>query len=489
MRLAELLPGAKIPAGLAERDVREIVYDSRLATPGSAFFAVPGVRADGLAFAPQALRQGAIAVVTEVRGTTPIDESALIEVADVRAALAAASARLYPRQPETIVAITGTSGKTSVAAFTRQIWAALGLQAASLGTLGVVAPGGSAYGALTTPDPITLHKTLDDLSHRGVTHLALEASSHGIVQRRLDGVRLSAGAFTNLSRDHLDYHATMEAYLTAKLELFERLLEPGQSAVVDADSDAAEQVMAACAARGLRVFSTGIKGAGLKLLAAKPDATATRLEIACEGEIFKLALPLAGAFQTSNALVAAGLCIVTGGAPARVLAALETLKGAPGRLERVGERHGAPVYVDYAHKPDALDKVLRTLRPYVRGKLVVVFGCGGDRDAGKRPIMGEIAARLADVVVVTDDNPRSEDAATIRRAILAGAAGGADIREIGDRARAIGESIAGLGAGDLLLIAGKGHETGQIIGDAILPFSDIDCATRGLKDAARKDDA
>jgi UDP-N-acetylmuramoyl-L-alanyl-D-glutamate--2,6-diaminopimelate ligase len=489
MRLAELLPGAHIPAGLAERDIREIVCDSRLATPGSAFFAVPGVRADGLDFAPQALRQGAIAVIAEARGTTPIDKGALIDVADVRAALATASARLYPRQPETIVAITGTSGKTSVAAFTRQIWAALGLQAASLGTLGLVAPGGSVYGALTTPDPITLHKTLDDLSRRGVTHLALEASSHGIVQRRLDGVRLSAGAFTNLSRDHLDYHATMEAYLEAKLELFERLLEAGQSAVVDADSDVAEQVLAACAARGLRVFSTGIKGAGLKLLAASPDGTGTRLEIAYEGAIFKLALPLAGAFQTSNALVAAGLCIATGGAPALVLAALEALQGAPGRLERVGERHGAPVYVDYAHKPDALEKVLRTLRPYVRGKLVVAFGCGGDRDAGKRPIMGEIAARLADVVIVTDDNPRSENAAEIRRAILAGANGAAEIREIGDRARAIREAVAGLGAGDLLLIAGKGHETGQIIGDAILPFSDIDCAARALRDAALKDNA
>ncbi len=490
MRLAELLPGAKIPAGLTDRDVTGIVCDSRMATPGSVFFAVPGARADGLAFAPQALRQGAIAIVTEARPAERADLGpALIEARDVRAALAMASARLYPRQPETIVAITGTSGKTSVAAFTRQIWAALGFEAASLGTLGVVAPGGSAYGALTTPDPISLHRTLDDLAGAGVTHLALEASSHGIVQHRLDGVRFGAGAFTNLSRDHLDYHATMEEYLAAKLELFERLLEPGQSAVVDADSDAAEKVLAACAARGLRVFSTGIKGASLKLLGAEPEGIATRLEVSYEGEIFKLKLPLAGAFQTSNALVAAGLCIVTGGAPARALAALEALEGAPGRLERVGARRGAPVYVDYAHKPDALDKVLRTLRPYVRGKLVVAFGCGGDRDAGKRPIMGEIAARLADVVIVTDDNPRSEDPAAIRRAILAGAAGAADIREIGDRARAIREAIAGLHPGDLLLIAGKGHETGQIIGDATLPFSDRDCACRGLMDAALKDDA
>ncbi len=264
MRLAELLPGAEIPARLTERDITEIVCDSRLATPESLFFAVPGARADGLAFAPQALRQGAVAVVTEARDASSVDATALIKVADVRAALAQASARLYPRQPESIVAITGTSGKTSVAAFTRQIWAALGLPAASLGTLGVVAPGGSAYGALTTPDPITLHRMLDDLARRGVTHLALEASSHGIHQRRLDGVRFSAGAFTNLSRDHLDYHATMEDYLAAKLELFERLLEPGQSAVIDADSDVAEKVLAACAARGLRAFTTGFKGENLQ---------------------------------------------------------------------------------------------------------------------------------------------------------------------------------------------------------------------------------
>lgn len=497
MRLAELLPGARIPQSLAGADIAAIVCDSRRATPGSLFFAVPGSRVEGLAFAPEALRRGAVAVVADSAapaGGEGFGESARIDVPDVRAALAAASARLYPGQPETIVAITGTSGKTSVAAFTRQIWAALGLPAASLGTLGLVAPGGSAYGALTTPDPISLHQTLDGLAGDGVTHLAIEASSHGIVQRRLDGVRFAAGAFTNLSRDHLDYHATMEDYLAAKLELFGRLLAPGASAVVDADSDVAGKVLAACAARGLRAFTTGFKGENLKLLSAGPDGAATRLAIAYKGEVFRLALPLAGAFQASNALVAAGLCIVTGGAPAKVLAALEKLEGAPGRLERVGARGGAPVYVDYAHKPDALDKVLRTLRPYASGALAVVFGCGGDRDPGKRPIMGEIAARLADIVIVTDDNPRSEEPAAIRRAILAGVANGADggaadVREIGDRAQAISAAVAGLRPGDVLLIAGKGHETGQIIGNATLPFSDRDCARLALKSAALKDDA
>jgi UDP-N-acetylmuramoyl-L-alanyl-D-glutamate--2,6-diaminopimelate ligase len=489
MRLAELLPGVHVPEDLVERDVAGITCDSRFATSGSVFFAVRGARADGLAYAAQAVKLGAIAIVAENRPNSPVDGAPVIEVADVRAALARASAQFFPRQPETVVAITGTSGKTSVAAFTRQIWSALGRAAASLGTLGVISPSGAAYGALTTPDPISLHRTLDDLAGSGVTHLALEASSHGIVQHRLDGVRLSAGAFTNLSRDHLDYHPTMEAYLAAKLNLFKRLIEPGQSAVVDADSDVAENVIAACAARGLRAFTTGINGAGLRLLAAEPGPVATRLDIAYDGEIFKIALPLAGAFQTSNALVAAGLCIVTGSPARRVFAALETIEGAPGRLERVGARRGAPVYVDYAHKPDALDKVLRTLRPYVKGKLVVAFGCGGDRDAGKRPIMGEIAARLADVVVVTNDNPRSEDAAAIRRAILAGTAAGAEVLEIGDRADAIRAGVAMLGPGDVFLIAGKGHETGQIIGDTTLPFSDSECARLALKDAALKDDA
>ncbi|VTZ48629.1 UDP-N-acetylmuramoyl-L-alanyl-D-glutamate--2, 6-diaminopimelate ligase [Methylocella tundrae] len=487
MRLAELLPGAPLPEGLIEREVAEISCDSRSTPPGGVFFAIPGTRSDGLAFAPQAIARGAIAVVAQTPTAREIAGAPVIAVGDVRAALAEASARLFPRQPGTIVAITGTSGKTSVAAFVRQIFAAQGFAAASLGTLGVVAPSGSVYGALTTPDAISLHRTLDDLAGRGVTHLALEASSHGIVQRRLDGVRLSAGAFTNLSRDHLDYHATMEDYLAAKLELFERLLRPGQSAVVDADSEVAEKVIRACVARGLNVLSTGVKGNGVTLLSAQPDSVSTRLEVVYEGRRFMVRLPLAGAFQASNALVAAGLCIATGSPAEQVFAALENLEGAPGRLERVGERKGAPVYVDYAHKPDALENVLRTLQPYVKGSLVVVFGCGGDRDAGKRPIMGEIAARLADRVIVTDDNPRSEDAASIRRAILLGAAGALELYEIGDRASAIREAVATLGPGDVLLIAGKGHETGQIIGDATLPFSDSDCARAALKDAALKD--
>lgn len=484
MRLADLLPSEKIPEPYAGREVTSVSFDSRAVNEGSVFFAVPGVKADGLSFAAQAVQRGAIAVVAERSAEAPIGPAAFVKVEDARRALSEAAARLYPRQPETIVAITGTSGKTSIASFVRQIWAKLGAKAASLGTLGVVAPSGAAYGSLTTPDPVTLHKTLDQLARDGVTHLALEASSHGLDQRRLDGVRLAAGAFTNLSRDHLDYHPTLEDYLAAKLRLFERLLRPRQPAVVDADSDVADKVIAACEKRGLSVLSVGRKGTALRLVEAEAESFATGLRIAYGGETFAIRLPLAGAFQASNALVAAGLCIATGSKAGDVFAALEQLEGAPGRLELVGRRNSAPVFVDYAHKPDALEKVLRALRPFIAGRLIVVFGCGGDRDAGKRPIMGELAARLADRVIVTDDNPRSEDPAAIRKAILAGAGAYTNVQEIGDRATAIAQAVAMLESGDGLLIAGKGHETGQIIGGKILPFSDSDCARAALKEYA-----
>jgi UDP-N-acetylmuramoyl-L-alanyl-D-glutamate--2,6-diaminopimelate ligase len=483
MRLAELFPQADIPNGLAAREIKGISADSRGVTADMVFFAVPGTKTDGLVFVPQAVQRGAIAIVAE-RDPGSIPPAAFVKTQDVRRALALASARLYPRQPETIVVVTGTSGKTSVADFVRQIWAALGAKAASLGTLGVVAPSGPVAGSLTTPDPVSLHKTLDGLARGGVTHLALEASSHGIQQRRLDGVRLTAAAFTNLSRDHLDYHATLEDYLGAKLQLFDRLLEPGQAAVVDADSDVAEKIIAVCEKRGLRVLSTGFKGASLRLLEAKAENFSTRMKIVHDGRIFSLLLPLAGAFQASNALVAAALCIAVGCPAEAVFPALEKLEGAPGRLEIVGRRKAAPVFVDYAHKPDALDKALKALRPFVRGKLIVVFGCGGDRDTGKRPIMGEIAARLADHVIVTDDNPRSEDPASIRRAILRGAAGSDNVEEIGDRALAIKRAIAMLGPDDGLLIAGKGHETGQTVGEKTLPFSDSGCARAILNEAS-----
>ena len=454
--------------------------------PGFAFFAVPGTKADGGAFVADAIAKGAVAVVAERAPPGAMSAAvACLLVDDVRRALALAAASFHPHQPATIAAVTGTSGKTSVAAFCRQIWSTLGHAAASLGTVGLVSPSGSTYGSLTTPDPVTLHATLDRLAGEGVTHLALEASSHGIEQRRLDGVRLTAGAFTNLSRDHLDYHASLDDYLAAKLRLFTTLLPDGAAAVVNADSDAATKVIAACQARGLPVFAVGRAGTRLRLREARRDDLAAMLVIDIDGHRVETHLPLAGEFQVQNALVAAGLCIAAGAPAENVLAALATLEGAPGRLELVGRKHGAPVFVDYAHKPDALEKVLETLRPLTTGKLAVVIGCGGDRDRGKRPIMGEIAARAADRVIVTDDNPRSEEPAAIRRAILDGAAGSrAEIVEIGDRAAAIEAAIDSLGPGDVLVIAGKGHETGQIVGGTVLPFSDLDCARRALQNHA-----
>ena len=341
-----------------------------------------------------------------------------------------------------IAAVTGTSGKTSVAAFTRQIWAALGEQAASIGTVGLVTPTREVYGSLTTPDPVALHRSLDELAGEGVTHLAIEASSHGLDQRRLDGVRVAAGGFTNLSRDHLDYHPTLEAYLAAKLRLFTELIAAGRRRRDLRRSRACRRGGGGGArARGCGFSPSAARGEGIRLLETAIDGFAQALTVAYAGREYHVRLPLPGAFQVENALVAAGLAIATGSEPAAAFAALAHLKGAKGRLELVGERNGAPIFVDYAHKPDALAKALEALRPYATGRLTVVFGCGGDRDAGKRPMMGAIAAEKADRVVVTDDNPRSEEPAAIRAAILAAAPGAI---EIGDRREAIARSIAEL---------------------------------------------
>jgi UDP-N-acetylmuramoyl-L-alanyl-D-glutamate--2,6-diaminopimelate ligase len=372
--------------------------------------------------------------------------------------------------------VTGTSGKTSVAAFVRQIWQTLGREAASIGTIGVVSRPLTVYGSLTTPDPIALHQLLDRLAGSGVTSLAIEASSHGLDQKRLDGVRLAAAGFTNLTRDHMDYHASVEDYLAAKLRLFQDLLPDGAPAVIDADSAVAPRVIAAARARGLKTVTVGVKGETIRLKSAARDGLSSTLDLEFGARNFSVNFPLAGDFQISNALVAAALCIATGSEADAIFEALQTLEGAPGRLERIGDIRGATVFVDYAHKPDALEKAIAALRPFV-----LVFGCGGDRDPGKRPIMGEIAARSADVTIVTDDNPRSENPAAIRAQILASAP---SALEIGDRAAAIRKGVAMLGNGDALLIAGKGHETGQIIGDKTLPFSDADEARAALKDAA-----
>ncbi len=479
IRLGDIVELAAADAALADRPVAGVAFDSRMVEAGDVFFALAGAKDDGVRHVADAVRRGASAIVAE--RMAPCEGAPLVRVADARLALARAAARLYPRQPETIVAVTGTSGKTSVAAFVRQIWAAVGRESAALGTIGVVSRPITVYGSLTTPDPVTLHRTLQALAEAGVTHLAMEASSHGLDQKRLDGVRLAAGAFTNLSRDHMDYHATVEDYLAAKLRLFRDLLPAGAPAVVDADAEIAPRAIEAARARGLAVLSVGAKGKAIRLAGVVRDGLASTLDLEFGGRKRRVRLPLPGDFQISNALVAAALCVATGSEADAVFHALQRLEGAPGRLERVGERGGAGVFVDYAHKPDALEKALAALRPYVPGRLIVAFGCGGDRDAGKRPIMGEIATRAADVVIVTDDNPRSENPASIRAQILAAAP---EAIEIGDRAEAIRAGVAMLRPGDALMIAGKGHETGQIVGSAVLPFSDADEARKALAEAA-----
>ncbi|MEH3148503.1 MAG: UDP-N-acetylmuramoyl-L-alanyl-D-glutamate--2,6-diaminopimelate ligase [Methylobacterium frigidaeris] len=458
----------------AGRPVAGLTADSRKVAPGFVFVAVPGTVADGRRFAAAAAAAGAAAVAGEGGRPADLDPATpWLAVADARRALALAASRLSGRQPETVVAVTGTSGKSSVADFVRQILDHIGREAASLGTVGVVTRSGAAYGSLTTPDPVTLHATLARLAADGITDLAMEASSHGIEQRRLDGVALAAVGFSNLGRDHLDYHATVEEYLAAKLRLFTTLARPGIPAVVNADGAEAGRVVEAARARGLSVRSTGRAGDAIRLLDARTEGFSQRLRLSLpeRGET-EVLLPLVGAFQVENALLAAGLALATpaGAAdPDGVLAALAGLTGVPGRMERVGEVDGALCLVDYAHKPDALDHVLSALRPFATGRLVCVVGCGGDRDRGKRPIMGRIAVARADRVIVTDDNPRSEDPAAIRAEILAAAPGA---EEIGDRAEAIRRAVRGLAAGDVLVVAGKGHETGQIVGDRTLPFSD-----------------
>jgi UDP-N-acetylmuramoyl-L-alanyl-D-glutamate--2,6-diaminopimelate ligase len=456
MKLRELLPpDATCDPRFAALEIEGISADSRHILPGYLFAAVPGTRADGLTFLPQALAAGAVAVMAERAVNVP-DGIAAATVPNIRRALSLTAANFYPEQPKTIAAVTGTSGKTSVAAFTRQIWAALGHQAASIGTVGVVSPTGEVYGSLTTPDPVELHKTIDKLALDGVTHLALEASSHGLIQHRLDGVRITVGGFTNLTRDHLDYHGTLEAYLDAKLVLFRQILPPGGCAVIASGHSHTDQVVEAARLRGTRVFTVGRGGNGLNLFDIEVDGFSQTLHIEHAGKKYRVRLPLVGEFQVENALVAAGFAITTGSDPAAVFSALEGLQGAKGRLELVGQKDGAPIFIDYAHKPDALDKALDALRPYVKRRLVVVFGAGGDRDQGKRPLMGAIASEKADRVIVTDDNPRSENPASIRSAILAATRGAI---EIGDRHEAIRQAVAELHSGDVLLVAGKGHET------------------------------
>ena len=472
MQLGELAGlGLTIEGHAARIDIAGLTADSRAVGRDFLFAALPGSTTDGARYVPDAVAKGAVAVLVghDVK-LDPVPGLAVIRADDPRRALALIAARFHPRQPEHLVAVTGTAGKTSVAAFARQIFEHAGFSSASMGTLGVVSRRWSAYGSLTTPDPVALDAGLDRLAREGVTHAALEASSHGLDQRRLDGIRIEAAGFTNLGRDHMDYHPTVADYLAAKMRLFADILPEGRTAAIDMDDAHSPEVIATATRRHQSLIRTGRKGSELKLLSITPSGFRQMLAVEAFGEARDVALPLAGAFQASNALIAAGLAIGAGIATDTALAALEKLEGAPGRLELAGRKaNGALVFIDYAHKPDALQSVLAALRPMTRGRLVVVFGAGGDRDPGKRPMMGRIASANADVVFVTDDNPRSEDAAEIRAAILAEAPGAI---EIGDRARAIAEAVAMLGPGDVLCVAGKGHETGQIVGGEVIPFSD-----------------
>ena len=481
MRLRDLFSDdATIEPQAETVEIRGLAADSRTVKPGDLFFALAGSKTDGSRFIDAAIAAGAVAFAGDHRPEAD-RRVPFIVAPNPRRALALAAARFYPRQPAVIAAVTGTSGKTSVAAFTRQIWQRLGHVSASIGTIGLVSPKRTVYGSLTTPDPIALHRQLDEIAADGVTHLAFEASSHGLDQYRLDGVRLAAGGFTNLSRDHMDYHADIAHYLAAKLRLFRDLIAPGGAAVISADHDCSIEAIEAALSRHLRLITVGREadgeGEGIRLCGAAIEGFTQQLALQHRGRRYMVRLPLVGEFQIENALVAAGLAIGTGSEVDDVLACLEHLEGAKGRLERVGEHNGAPIFVDYAHKPDALAKALQALRPYATGKLVVIFGAGGDRDSGKRPLMGAIAAENADRVIVTDDNPRSENPQAIRTAILRAAKGAI---EIGDRDEAIRTGIAALQPGDVLLIAGKGHEVGQIVGDKTLPFSDHDAVASAL---------
>jgi UDP-N-acetylmuramoyl-L-alanyl-D-glutamate--2,6-diaminopimelate ligase len=452
-------------------EIGGLAADSRAVERGFLFAALSGSLTDGARYIGDAIGQGAAAILVDRATAVPAMAGvAVLRSDDPRRELALMAARFHPRQPERLVAVTGTSGKTSVAAFARQIFAAAGHEAASVGTIGIVSRRWSTYGNLTTPDPIALHGMLDRLTREGVTHAALEASSHGLDQRRLDGIRIAAAGFTNLGRDHMDYHATVADYLAAKLRLFTTILPRDGAAVVDMDGAEAEAVVAAARRRGQRLIRIGRRGSELRLVDLSASGFRQRLRIDAFGRIDDIVLPLAGAFQASNALVAAGLAVGAGVPTGDAVAALAELEGAPGRLELVGHKaNGAMIFIDYAHKPDALVSALSALRPLTAGRLVVVFGAGGDRDPGKRPLMGRAAAEHADVVIVTDDNPRSEDPAEIRRAVIAGTT---NAIEIADRGRAIAEAIAMLAPGDVLCVAGKGHETGQIVGAEMIPFSD-----------------
>ncbi len=476
-KLSELALTAR---GGANPDITGLAFDSREVKDGFLFAALPGTRVHGGEFIQFALRMGAAAILTDAEGAEIAAEElgafdvALIVTEDPRQALAGAAALWFGAQPKTIVAVTGTNGKTSVASFVRQIWSELDLAAVNLGTTGVEGAWTTPL-AHTTPEPITLHRCLAEAAKNGVTHAAMEASSHGLEQRRLDGVHLTAAGFSNFTQDHLDYHATFEAYFAAKAGLFDRVLPEDGVAVINLSDPKGAEVRKIAEARGQNVVTVGPEGADLCLLNQRFDATGQDLRFAWKGKPHQTRLNLIGGFQAENVLLACGLVIAAGEDPDRVFETLPHLTTVRGRMQLAATRdNGAAVFVDYAHTPDAVATALKAMRPHVMGRLIAIVGAGGDRDATKRPLMGQAAAENADLVFITDDNPRSEDPAAIRAAVMLGAP---EATEVGDRAEAILRGIDALQPGDALLIAGKGHETGQIVGDQVLPFDDVEQAS------------
>lgn len=461
-----------LTGGDETQTVTGFAIDHRKVAPGTIFGAFEGMRLNGEDFIEAAIASGAIAVVA--RPGAAVAGAHHIASDNPRAAFAALAAKFFAPFPETAVAVTGTNGKTSTVEMTRQLWRMFGHHAASIGTLGVTTANDSVTTGLTTPDIVTFLSNVGGLAREGVTHLAFEASSHGLSQYRTEGLPVQAAAFTNLSRDHLDYHRDMADYFTAKMRLFTDILAPDGTAVVWADDEYSPRVIDLARERGNRVITVGEQGETLRLVGREPSLLGQGLTIDVDGERHKVNLPLIGAYQAANALTAAGLVIATGGEVAPTLAALARLQPVRGRLERaVISRQGAPVYVDYAHTPDAIEAAIVALKPHASGKLIVLIGAGGDRDSGKRAPMGEVAARLADLVIVTDDNPRSEDPAVIRAQVMAGAPGAT---EVAGRREAIAAAIAAAGEGDIVLLAGKGHEQGQIVGEMVLPFDDVSVA-------------
>ena len=458
-------------------EISMMTADSREVKPGALFAAIPGTASDGRDYIESAIAKGASAILsTKGLADMPI---AYVGVDEPRETYAQIAARFFPGQPDILVAMTGTNGKSSTVEFLRQIWAYAGLRAACFGTLGVQSPDGYRPLIHTTPDAVALHETLSELKAQNVTHAAMEASSHGLNQFRLDGVKVTASGFSNLTQDHFDYHPTMEDYFQAKARLFTELTPKDAPVVINVNDEYGQRLADICKARGQEVMRVGWTGEDIRMDEVMPRRASQMLTLIVRGARYKVELPLAGEFQTLNAVSALGLALVTGVPQETAITALGHLHGVAGRMERAGEHpNGAPVFVDFAHTEDGLDKLLRSVRPHTMGKIIIVFGCGGDRDPDKRAKMGRAAAKLADDVIVTDDNPRTEDAASIRKAVLAGCP---NADEIGDRASAITEGLSRLSPNDCLVIAGKGHEQGQIIGDQIIPFSDVKVAQRAIK--------